>query len=100
MCDIQTALAVAGTVQSYREQKVQNAHQADVKYMQTICTKISEFSTIENIANQQESIFCSVGTHPNNVANEKKYIAEDKSSTFKNSLFTLPEPQTSTDGEF
>ena len=25
MCDIQTALAVAGTVQSYREQKVQNA---------------------------------------------------------------------------
>ena len=59
------------------EQKVQNAHQADVKYMQTICTKISEFSTIENIANQQESIFCSVGTHPNNVANEKKYIAED-----------------------
>ncbi|MFZ8865078.1 MAG: TatD family hydrolase [Rickettsiales bacterium] len=57
--------------------KIENAKQADVKYMQTICTKISEFSKIEQIANKYQNIFCSVGVHPNNVQEEAKYKAVD-----------------------
>ncbi len=45
--------------------------------MQTICTKISEFSKIEQIANKYPNIFCSVGVHPNNVQEEAMYKATD-----------------------
>lgn len=47
------------------------AEQANVKYMQTICTKMSEFEEVLQIANSNENIFCSVGVHPNNVADEE-----------------------------
>jgi len=49
---------------------VKRASQMDVKYMQTICTRIGEFPQILDIANDYENIWCSVGVHPNNVAEE------------------------------
>jgi TatD DNase family protein len=59
------------------EIKINNAHEAQVQYMQTICTKISEFDKILHITNKYKNIFCSVGIHPNNVAEEKRYLAND-----------------------
>lgn len=47
------------------------AAEADVKYMQTICTKMSEFNDVLQIANSNENIYCSVGVHPNNVSDEE-----------------------------
>ncbi len=39
-----------------------------VDYMQTICTRMSEFPDILAIARRYDNIWCSVGVHPNNVA--------------------------------
>lgn len=39
-----------------------------VRYMQTICTRVSEFEKIYAIAENRANIWCSVGQHPNNVA--------------------------------
>jgi TatD DNase family protein len=50
---------------------VQRASDMDVKYMQTICTRLGEFPQILNIANDYDNIWCSVGVHPNNVAEEE-----------------------------
>ena len=49
---------------------VQTAKDNDVEYMQTICTKISQFDNIKKIAHKYKNIFCSVGNHPNEVENE------------------------------
>jgi len=59
------------------KEKIQNANDAGVKYLQTICTKISEFEKVYKIANDHKNIFCSVGIHPNNVSSEKLYKAEE-----------------------
>ncbi|MEM7617611.1 MAG: TatD family hydrolase [Pseudomonadota bacterium] len=56
---------------------IQNALDSDVKYMQTICTKIDEFSNILSIAKQYDFIYCSVGIHPNEVANQQKITADE-----------------------
>jgi len=50
---------------------IQKAADNNIKYMQTICTKISEFDNIHKIAIKYKNIFCSVGTHPNYVSEEK-----------------------------
>lgn len=44
------------------------ATEAKVTLMQTICTRMSEFPTILGIAEAHPQIYCSVGVHPNNVA--------------------------------
>jgi len=44
----------------------------NVEVLQTICTKISELSEIENIIAKYKNIFGSVGIHPCEVANEKE----------------------------
>ena len=49
---------------------VARAEAADVKYMQTICTHISEFNTIKSIAEKFPNVFCSVGVHPHHSAEE------------------------------
>ena len=49
---------------------VARAEAADVKYMQTICTHISEFDTIKSIAEKFPNVFCSVGVHPHHSAEE------------------------------
>lgn len=49
---------------------IARARQADIGIMLTICTKISEFSRIRAIAEAHDDIFCSVGIHPHEAANE------------------------------
>jgi TatD DNase family protein len=56
---------------------IANAAAHNIKYMQTICTKISEFNIIHQIAVKYSNIFCSIGTHPNYVATEKFHDALD-----------------------
>jgi TatD DNase family protein len=43
------------------------AEEAEVGILQTICTRMSEFEEIYQIAHQHDSIYCSVGVHPCNV---------------------------------
>ena len=40
---------------------------AGVGILQTVCTKISEFEEINQIAKENDKIFCSVGVYPHNV---------------------------------
>jgi TatD DNase family protein len=56
---------------------VERAYAMDVKYMQTICTRLQEFPQILDIANSYENIWCSVGTHPNNVAEEELTTSDE-----------------------
>lgn len=55
---------------------IKRAEENDVKVMQTICTRISEFPEILGIAESRKNIFCSVGIHPHEADNEE--IAVDK----------------------
>ena len=47
---------------------VNRARGAGVTVMQTICTKMEEFPNILAIAERYEGVYCSVGVHPNHVA--------------------------------
>jgi TatD DNase family protein len=49
------------------EYAIKKATKADVKYMQTICTNLDEFEELKNLANNYDSIFTSVGIHPDDV---------------------------------
>ena len=53
-----------------------NAKNNNIHGMQTICTKISEFPNILDIAKKYENIWCSIGTHPHN-ANEENNISKE-----------------------
>ena len=55
---------------------VANAHANGVQYMQTICTKISEFQEVRGVAEQYENIWCSVGIHPHEAGNELISVEE------------------------
>ena len=46
------------------ESLLQRAEEAGVGLIQTVCTKISEFNKIYQIAKTYENVFCSVGNHP------------------------------------
>lgn len=52
------------------EDAVARAANADVQTMVTICTKVSEFSTIRDIAERFDNIWCTVGIHPHDAATE------------------------------
>lgn len=54
-----------------------NARGLGVGYMQTICTKMQEFPDILAIANRYDNVWCSVGVHPNNVAEEPSVTAQE-----------------------
>lgn len=64
-------------LQERLDEVLENAKQNNISYMQTICTKISEFQTINNIATQHDNIFCSVGIHPNEVSDSEFLKAEE-----------------------
>ncbi len=49
------------------DEVITRAEQEGVRYMQTICTRLSEFETIKTIAHTYPQVACSVGVHPNNV---------------------------------
>ena len=52
------------------DQVVDRAREAGVRYMQTISTDLKEFKEVSAIASRYEGVFCSVGVHPNNVAED------------------------------
>lgn len=56
---------------------VMNASRHNVRYMQTICTRIEDFPNILSLAEKYENIRCSVGVHPNNVAENKKTSSKE-----------------------
>jgi len=49
---------------------IKRASENNVKILQTICTKISEFEIIKAIADKYPNVYCSVGVHPHEVESE------------------------------
>lgn len=49
---------------------MQRAKDAGVERMVTICTRVKKFDQVRLIAEQNENVFCSVGTHPHNADEE------------------------------
>ena len=60
-----------------RENVLMRARESGVNGMQTICTKLSEFEKVWDIANSYPGIWCSVGVHPHNVEKESSIKASD-----------------------
>lgn len=55
------------------------AENADIKTLQTICTRRQDFPIIKNIAEQYENIYCSFGIHPHHA--DEDIITEDEIKT-------------------
>lgn len=53
-----------------RDAAVERAREAGIGTLVTICTRISRFEAIRAIAHRYDGIFCSVGIHPHQVAEE------------------------------
>lgn len=60
-----------------RDAIVQRALDLGVVRLVTICTRVRKFDGIIGIAEQYESVFASVGTHPNNAHEELDVTADD-----------------------
>ena len=60
-----------------RDDIVARAHAAGVKQMVTISTRVQKLDTLLAIADKYPSVFCSVGTHPNNAGEELDIQTED-----------------------
>lgn len=60
-----------------RDAVVERALAAGVKRMVTISTRVKRFDTIRAIAEHYPSVYCSVGTHPNNAHEELDISADD-----------------------
>jgi TatD DNase family protein len=60
-----------------RDAIVQRALDYDIRRLVTICTRVRRFDGILAIAEQYESVYASVGTHPNNTHEELDITAED-----------------------
>ena len=58
------------------DEVVKRANDNDVKYMQTICTRLGEFNDILAIAENYKNMWCSAGVHPNNVMEEELASAQ------------------------
>ena len=59
------------------EELVNSAKEKNVKYLQTICTKITEFDKIYSYAEKFYNVFASIGIHPCNVHLEPKINIEE-----------------------
>ena len=55
---------------------VARAHAAGVERLVTICTRVDEFAAVVAIAERFESVYCSVGIHPHEVASDEKINAD------------------------
>ena len=51
---------------------IQRARDANVKYLQTICTRLDKFDEILAIAKKYDNVFASLGVHPSEVENITK----------------------------
>lgn len=56
---------------------INRAKLAGVIAVQTICTKLTEWESIYQLTNNTFPIFCSIGTHPLNVAEIKFFTSEE-----------------------
>ena len=53
------------------------AGEAGVGLVVTISTRVRQFDTLKRIVEAHDNIFCSVGTHPHNAAEEPDITVED-----------------------
>jgi TatD DNase family protein len=60
-----------------RDELIARAHQAGVKQIVTISTRVKKLDTLLAITEKYPSVFCSVGTHPNNAGEELDVTADD-----------------------
>ncbi|SCW89477.1 TatD DNase family protein [Rhizobium mongolense subsp. loessense] len=60
-----------------RDDIVSRAHQAGVRQMVTISTRVRKLEKLLAITEKYPSVFCSVGTHPNNADEELDIQTED-----------------------
>ncbi|MGN7293686.1 TatD family hydrolase [Rhizobium sp. SAFR-030] len=60
-----------------RDDLVARAHAAGVSQMVTISTRVKKLDTLVALTERYPSVFCSVGTHPNNANEELDVSADD-----------------------
>jgi TatD DNase family protein len=60
-----------------RDELVARAHAAGVAQMVTISTRVKKLDTLLALTQRYPSVFCSVGTHPNNAGEELDISADD-----------------------
>lgn len=60
-----------------RDELVARAHDVGVKQMVTISTRVRKLDTLLALTERYPSVFCSVGTHPNNADEELDVTADD-----------------------
>ena len=60
-----------------RDDVVARAHAAGVDTMVTISTRVAKFDGLKAITERYERIYCSIGTHPHNAAEEPNVTADD-----------------------
>lgn len=53
------------------------AHESGVELMVTISTRVAQFDTLRQIAEHNDNVFCSVGTHPHNAAEESDVTVKE-----------------------
>jgi TatD DNase family protein len=58
------------------DEVVARAAEADVGLMLTICTHLSKFEQVRAVAEKFENVYCTVGIHPHEAANEPEVDAE------------------------
>ncbi len=56
---------------------LERARAADVRIMQTICTRMGEFESIYTLAAAHNELYCSVGVHPHEAGKEPLVSVED-----------------------
>ncbi|MFD1744359.1 TatD family hydrolase [Rhizobium helianthi] len=60
-----------------RDELVARAHSAGVGQMVTISTRVRKLPALLALTERYQSVFCSVGTHPNNAADELDVTADE-----------------------
>jgi len=60
-----------------RDELIDRAHASGVKQMVTISTRVRKLDTLLELTERYPSVFCSVGTHPNNADEELDVTADD-----------------------
>ncbi len=60
-----------------RDAVVERAHVAGVDTMVTISTRVTKFAGLKAITERYARIYCSIGTHPHNAADEPDVTADD-----------------------
>lgn len=60
-----------------RDGVIARAREAGLVRMVTICTRVHRFERIQEIADRYDDVYCSVGTHPHNAAEELDITTDD-----------------------